>query len=160
MAWVLGAATVAGIALPAAAVAAPVGQNSGAVNAAPARVTGISIDVTTNVLDLTTKVYEIVSQSIAHNQNRPGYVKALMEGAFYDARQKYNVVVVKADHPYTANLSHVVYDATVHGSGYPSYRIMVFETGSFTNRGDGEFINWAYRGWFDRNGMTVTFRKP
>ena len=40
------------------------------------------------------------------------------------------------------------------------YGIWVFESGQFTNQGDGGWINWAFKGWFDRNGQTVTFRKP
>ncbi|MCY9402193.1 stress response protein YvgO, partial [Bacillus haynesii] len=34
------------------------------------------------------------------------------------------------------------------------------ESGQFTNQGDGGWINWAFKGWFDRNGQNVTVRKP
>ncbi|MFP3821487.1 stress protein, partial [Bacillus sp. SIMBA_008] len=36
----------------------------------------------------------------------------------------------------------------------------VFEDGSFTNKGDGGWINWAFRGWFDRDGDHVEFHRP
>ncbi|MCM3738638.1 stress protein, partial [Bacillus cytotoxicus] len=29
-----------------------------------------------------------------------------------------------------------------------------------TNQGDGGWINWAFRGWFDRNGNHVKFHRP
>ncbi|MBJ3792196.1 stress protein, partial [Bacillus sp. OA1] len=36
----------------------------------------------------------------------------------------------------------------------------VFEDGEFTNKGDGGWINWAFRGWFDRDGGHVKFYRP
>ncbi|MCY9376009.1 hypothetical protein MOF34_12935 [Bacillus sp. T17B1] len=38
--------------------------------------------------------------------------------------------------------------------------IWVFEDGSFTNKGDGGWINWAFRGWFDRDDSTVETHRP
>lgn len=152
---VLGVATACGALLPAGtAAAAP---------AAPAAVTAqaaIGIDVAKSVVDVTNRLYNIVSDAIAHDQNRGGYVKSLMEGAFYDAGQRYNVMVVKSDHPYSFSLVNIVYDARVSSGAYPDFRVLVFDSGQFTNHGDGSYINWAYRGWFTRSGMTVTFRKP
>ncbi|HEV7980340.1 hypothetical protein [Amycolatopsis sp.] len=160
-ALLLGAATVTGIMLPAAtAQAAPVEQHSPAVISSEMAALGISVDVVTNTVNITGKLYSIISAAIAQNQNRSGYVKSLMEGSFYDARQRYNVMVIKAGHNYTANLKNIVYDATVHGSDYPAFRVIVFSSGTFTNRGDGGWINWAFRGWFNRDGMTVNFRRP
>jgi hypothetical protein len=121
---------------------------------------GFTVDVVTNTVNITGKIYKIVSDAIAQAQNREGYVRSLMEGSFYDARQKYNAMVIKASHKYTANLQNVVYDATVRGSGYPDFRIIVFSSGTFTNHSDGGWINWAFRGWFTRDGMTVHFRRP
>ncbi len=37
------------------------------------------------------------------------------------------------------------------------FGIWVFEDGEFTNKGDGGWINWAFRGWFDRDGGHVKF---
>ncbi|GAA2841267.1 stress protein [Crossiella cryophila] len=153
----LGAAAIGGALLPVAtAQAAPAPQESAV---AAAQAAGFSIDVTKSVVDITNRLYDIISNSIAHNQNRSGFVNGIMEGSFYDAGQRYNVMVTKQNHPYTANLHNIVYDAIVH-SGYPDFRVIVFESGTFTNRGDGGHINWAFRGWFTRDGMTVNFRKP
>ncbi|OJH61898.1 stress protein, partial [Bacillus subtilis] len=41
-----------------------------------------------------------------------------------------------------------------------SYGIWVFEDGTFTTKGDGGWINWDFRGWFDRDVSTVAFPRP
>ncbi|MFF9654095.1 hypothetical protein [Streptomyces sp. NPDC014622] len=156
----LGAATLGSVLVPASvAAAAPAKQDTVVAQAGEVRAAGITVDVTKSVVDISKRLYNIISQAIERKQNRSGYVKSLMEGSFYDAGQRYNVMVIKADHRYTANLKHIVYDAKVKGGGYPTFRVIVFESGVFTNRGDGGYINWAFRGWFKRDGMTVTFRK-
>ncbi|WP_340966308.1 stress protein [Bacillus sp. PPSBB_11] len=76
------------------------------------------------------------------NTNREGFVKGLMESAFYETR--FNGVKTFATVKY----------------GSITYGVWVFENGSFTNKGDGGYINWAFRGWFDRNGGFVNFRRP
>lgn len=37
------------------------------------------------------------------------------------------------------------------------YGIWAFENGEFTNKGDGGWINWAFKGSFDRDGSHVKF---
>ena len=160
VALLLGAAAITGFTLPAAAQAAPAEQSSPAAISSDMGAQSVSIDIFTKAVDVSGKLVDIVTQAIAHNQNREGYVKSLMEGAFYDARQQYNVMVIKVEHSYTANLDNVVFDANVSGSGYPTFKVLVFSSGTFTNHGDGGWINWAFRGWFDRNGMTVHFHRP
>ncbi|MCI4171015.1 stress protein, partial [Bacillus spizizenii] len=32
--------------------------------------------------------------------------------------------------------------------------------GTYTNKGDGGWSNWAFRGCFDRDGSTVEFHRP
>lgn len=120
----------------------------------------VSLDVFTKTVDISGKLVNIITEAIKHNQNREGYVKSLTEGAFYDARQQYNVMVIKEGHSYTANLNNIVFDANISGGGYPTFKVLVFSSGTFTNHGDGGYINWAFKGWFDRNGMTVHFRRP
>lgn len=161
----LGAVTAVGVLAPAGtALAEPATPGSPAptseISAAQAKAMGVKIDLASATIGITNRIYDIAVTAIQRNQNRSGYVKSLMEGAFYDAGQTYNVMIVKADHPYSHDLNDVVYDATVHASGYPDFRVLVFESGVFTNEGDGGYINWAFRGWFDRNAMTVTFRNP
>ncbi|WP_236239729.1 stress protein [Streptomyces sp. CC228A] len=152
-------AVLTGLVLPTAALAAPPGP-------APAQgvVTGQAgaragkADVAVAILDITKKLIGIVTDAIERKQNRSGYVKSLMEGAFYEAGQRYNVMVINNANRHTAHLRGVVYDARISGI-HGTYRVIVFESGTFTNHGDGGWINWAFRGWFDRDGGHVTFRR-
>ncbi|CAF9904553.1 hypothetical protein IMSHALPRED_000104 [Imshaugia aleurites] len=41
-----------------------------------------------------------------------------------------------------------------------SYDCYIFDSGTFTLKGDGGYLNWAFTGNFTRNGNTVTFKKP
>ncbi|MCH0542554.1 hypothetical protein I3F58_23950 [Streptomyces sp. MUM 203J] len=116
-------------------------------------------DVAVAILDITKRLIGIVNNAIERKQNRSGYVKSLMEGAFYEAGQRYNVMVINNSNRHTAHLRGVKYDARISGH-YGTYRVLVFESGEFTNHGDGGWINWAFRGWFDRNGSHVKFRRP
>ncbi|WP_395894402.1 stress protein [Bacillus safensis subsp. safensis] len=93
------------------------------------------------------------------NTNREGFVKGLMESAFYAAGAKYNVMVFNLSQGYETRFNGVKTFATVK-YGSITYGVWVFENGSFTNKGDGGYINWAFRGWFDRNGGFVNFRRP
>ncbi|WP_353856356.1 stress protein [Bacillus sp. Bos-x628] len=93
------------------------------------------------------------------NTNREGFVKGLMESAFYAAGSRYNVMVFNLSQGYETHFNGVKTFATVRYGGL-TYGVWVFESGSFTNKGDGGYINWAFRGWFDRNGGFVNFRRP
>lgn len=160
---VVGSALLAGAVLPTAAQAATTTTPSRTVAQAPVPGERGSqagkVDVASAILDITKKIINIVNDAIERHQNRGGYVKSLMEGSFYEAGQRYNVMVINNSNRYTSRLTGVVYDAKVSGI-HGTYRVLVFESGEFTNHGDGGWINWAFRGWFDRNGGHVVFRKP
>ncbi|RSS83692.1 stress protein [Streptomyces sp. WAC06614] len=116
------------------------------------------VDAVTAIVDITARLYNIINDAVERGQNRSGYVKSLMEGSFYEAGQRYNVMVINDANRYSTHLQGVVYDAKVSGV-HGTYRVLVFESGQFTNHGDGGWINWAFRGWFDRDGGNVTFRR-
>jgi hypothetical protein len=64
--------------------------------------------------------------------------------------------------PYNRNIRGVKFFKQANLSGVP-YGIWIFEDGTFTNKGDGGFINWLLNGRFQRSGNqghTVTFQKP
>lgn len=146
---VLGAATFAGVLLPAAAA-----------QAAPAPHTvskaGKS-DLVDAGLTIAKQINEIVGEAHAQKQNRSGYVKSLMEGAFYAGGQKYNVVVIRWRNNYEAHFNGAVYDQKVSADGFPAFRVAAFRDGTLVNHGDGGYDNWAFKGWFTRNGNSVTF---
>ncbi|MGW7414406.1 stress protein [Streptomyces sp. NPDC054863] len=160
---VVSSAVAAGILLPSAAAhaaVAPAPRPAVAPHSAPGGPTiqGAKVDVASAALDITQKIINIVTEAIERKQNRGGYVKSLMEGSFYESGERYNVMVINNSNRHSTNLRGVVYDAKVSGI-HGTYRVLVFESGDFANHGDGGWINWAFRGWFDRDGGNVTFRR-
>lgn len=100
-----------------------------------------------------------IAGAISSSENRDAFVKNLSYTAFYGAQSRYNVMVfnLNIDHDYSLQGVYAYgsanYDGIVFG-------IWVFEEGWFVNKGDGGYINWAFIGWFDRDGGSVTFHKP
>ncbi|MEU3990685.1 stress protein [Streptomyces platensis] len=144
------------VAFPATASAAP------AVPAAAAGESPVTVGANAN-LNMNVDVLGIANKieaSIKTAQNREGFVKSFMESAFYAAGGKYNVMVHNLSQGYEDHFNGVqsfgtaTYDGVVYG-------IWVFEDGEFTNKGDGGYINWAFRGVFERpdNGGYVKFSR-
>lgn len=102
-----------------------------------------------------------IENLVKASQNRSGFVRGLMQQANYAARGKYNVMVfnMSQDHDFsprgTQFFKQAVYDGVYYG-------IWIFEDGTFTNKGDGGYINWAFSGKFQRTGKqghTVNFQR-
>jgi hypothetical protein len=55
---------------------------------------GSGLDVISGGLDIGKSVYEIITYAVEQKQNRPGYVKSLMEGTFHKVDEKYNVPII------------------------------------------------------------------
>ncbi|ARW40539.1 MULTISPECIES: hypothetical protein [Bacillus] len=100
-----------------------------------------------------------IADAIKSAQNRDGFVKNLMESSFYASGQKYNVMVFNLSQEYEDHFNGVQFYGSAVYDGI-TYGIWVFEDGSFTNKGDGGWINWAFRGWFDRDGDHFEFHRP
>ncbi|AJT63227.3 Stress response protein YvgO [Streptomyces lydicus] len=154
----LGAAlTVAGAAFPATAMAAPAAATAAAGDSPVDVGANANLNFNVDVLGIANKI----EASIKTAQNREGFVKNLEESAFYAAGGQYNVMVMNLSQGYEDHFNGVkaygsaTYDGVIYG-------IWVFEDGEFTNLGDGGYINWAFRGWFDRpnNGGYVKFSRP
>lgn len=155
----LGASTAApALAAPAAPAASPA-DSASVQREAGAQKPG-SVDVASAYLGVANQILDLVVQQVETNDNREGVVNSLLEGTWYKHDQSKNVLVMKADHPYTADLQGVGMDAVYHIDGYPDFRVVVFDSGTVTNNGDGGYINWAFQGWFDRQDMTVSFHTP
>ena len=157
------AAAVTASTMPA-ATAAPVAPDAGAVSVKAAGPTlewpNAGASVAWGAVSLANKIYNAIAHYTEIDQNRSGLVQAFQNGAWYESGENKNVLVIKADHPYDADLEGIEFDATYDVDGYPKFRVVVFESGTVTNNGDGGYINWAFRGWFDRDDMTVTFHQP
>jgi hypothetical protein len=120
---------------------------------------GATLDVT---LDLN-KIVDEVAGTITANRNREAWVKALLERTASRTGGKYNVMVFNMQQNYDFNPPAGTFkfaQATFKGglTGNITYGVWVFTSAAtFTNRGDGGYINWAFYGSFQRNGGAVAF---
>ncbi|MCY8548080.1 stress response protein YvgO [Bacillus vallismortis] len=115
----------------------------------------VGLHVNLDVLGIANQIADAIKSA----QNRDGFVKNLMESSFYASGQKYNVMVFNLSQEYEDHLNGVQFYGSAVYDGM-TYGIWVFEDETFTNKGDGGWINWAFRGWFDRDGSTVEFHRP
>lgn len=88
--------------------------------------------------------------------DRGEFVEQAVQEAFDHDGGDYNVVMHNLSQGYEENLEGVKLYANVR-YGKVNYGLWIAEGGSFTNTGDGGYINWAFRGWFDRVDNTVNF---
>jgi hypothetical protein len=120
---------------------------------------GASLDVN---LDLNKLVDEIAG-TITANKNREAWVKALLERTASRTGGKYNVMVFNLQQNYDFNPpagTSKFAQATFKGglSGNITYGVWVFNSAAtFTNKGDGGYINWGFYGSFNRDGGKVAF---
>ncbi|MET8091243.1 hypothetical protein [Micromonospora sp. NPDC005220] len=126
---------------------------------------GGSVSVLDGALGIANQIFSIVQEQVRLQINREGLVRALRETAWYKTGEKHNIIVMVAPNGswegrFSCHLVGKVSDAVYRYPGYPPFRVVAFSHGTVKNEGEGGYINWAYRGWFDRNGMTVHFRKP
>ncbi|MGJ9412883.1 hypothetical protein ACHAAC_09255 [Aeromicrobium sp. CF4.19] len=90
---------------------------------------------------------------------RGEFVEQAVQEAFDRDGGDYNVVMHNLSQGYEENLEGVKLYANVR-YGEVNYGLWIAEGGEFTNTGDGGYINWAFRGWFDRDDNTVRFHQP
>ncbi len=113
-----------------------------------------SINVNLDVLGIA----NAISNAVYAGQDRSAFVKNLMESTFYAAGQQYNVMVFNLGQNYHDQFSGVKFYGSAMYQNL-TFGIWAFESGEFTNQGDGGWINWAFRGSFERNGNQVKFNK-
>lgn len=146
--------------LGAALTIAPLSFSSAEENSAPkispeTTAAEVGLHVNLDVLGIANQIADAIKSS----QNRDGFVKNLMESSFYASGQTYNVMVFNLSQEYEDHLNGVQFYGSAVYDGI-TYGIWVFEDGTLTNKGDCGWINWAFRGWFDRDGSTVEFHRP
>jgi hypothetical protein len=114
-------------------------------------------------LDLNKTVSDIAT-TITSQKNREAWVRALVEQLKSKTQGKLNIMVFNMQQGYIFNPPAGTYkftQANFNGGlgGTITYGIWAFSSGTtFTNQGDGGFINWAFYGAFTRNGGVVTFQ--
>ena len=104
-------------------------------------------------------IAETVSDAVHADQDRGAFVKNLMESTYCAVGEQYNVLVFNLGQSYQDRLNEVKFYGSATYQNL-TFGIWVFERGEFTNQGDGGWINWAFRGWFERDGNTVKFNIP
>ncbi|MEW1901857.1 stress protein [Streptomyces sp. NPDC086147] len=89
--------------------------------------------------------------------DRGSYVQQAVDRVFDAAGSRYNVMVFNLSQGYENGLHDVKLYANVK-FGKVYYGVWIFGAGgTFKNTGDGGWINWGFKGWFHRDGGTVTF---
>lgn len=104
---------------------------------------------------------QAIKNAVKSGKNRNACVKGLMEAATPEANKGgYNVMVFNMRQGYKTDIRNTVaFFTQVHCDGIP-FGVWIFDKGTFTNQGDGGFINWAFYGTFRRegkDGKTVIF---
>lgn len=120
------------------------------VRAVPSLSVGVNIDVNAIATSIT--------ENIRKASNREAFVKSTLATAFYGANSMYNVVVFNQAQAKEERLSP---DAQYMQFNYNGlyYGVWIFSYGTFHNRGDGGYKNWAYRGCVQRDGGYLSFRR-
>ncbi|MCM2677256.1 stress protein [Alkalicoccobacillus plakortidis] len=105
-------------------------------------------------------IFDSISETIKTADNRGGFVKAARETVSFHTDYSLNVMVLNLSNDYDeSSYSGVHYFDTFTYDG-AVYGVWAFEEGTFVNNGDGGYDNWAFYGWFDRDGGTVEFHLP
>ncbi|MFF3652609.1 stress protein [Streptomyces sp. NPDC002181] len=90
--------------------------------------------------------------------NRGGFVQEAVDKAFKAAGSRHNVMLFNLSHNYNDKFRGTKVYANVQW-GNIHYGLWIFESGEFTNEGDGGWINWGFVGWYERNGGHVKFNR-
>ena len=104
-------------------------------------------------------IAKAIEGAVKTDANRSGFVKNVMETAYYSSGQNHNVMVFNLNQEYENHFNDVKFYGSAVYDGI-TFGIWVFEDGEFTNKGDEGWINWAFRGWFDRDEKHVKFHRP
>ena len=112
----------------------------------------LGLDVNIDALGIA----QAISDAVHDDQDRGAFVKNLMESTYYSTGQQYNVMVFNLGQGYQDQFNETQFYASAVYQNL-TFGIWAFESGDFTNQGDGGWINWAFKGWFSRDGNTVHF---
>lgn len=100
---------------------------------------------------------ELITDNIRGAQNRAAFVKTIRTAAYHGAKENYNVVVFNMAVEHRPRFRDIKYFKSYTYRGL-HYGVWVFGSGSFHNKGDGGFINWAYQGCVQRDRGYLLFR--
>ncbi|MCH0542555.1 stress protein [Streptomyces sp. MUM 203J] len=142
---------------PAVEAPAPEGVSAPAVEAAEAGDKKVSVKVAMDQLGAGNRIADALKG--IKTGDRGHFVREAVNRAFSAAGGRHNVMLMNLSQGYKERLRGKRLYANVQwGNIY--YGLWIAESGEFTNEGDGGWINWGFKGWFDRNGGHVKFRRP
>lgn len=107
-----------------------------------------------DAIELKREINELVHKA----ENRSGFVKGLMESTVLEAKKRGgNVMVFNLSQEYETDIRNtaVFFDKVEYDGIF--YGIWIFDKGTFKNKGNAGWMNWAFYGNFTRDGKTVTF---
>lgn len=87
---------------------------------------------------------------------RDEYVKGLRDSYYVNFGGRYNTIAFNLHNAHSYHVYGLVHKSD-HRYGLTRYRVLVFRNGWFNNRGDGGYINWAFRGKWVRYDGFVQF---
>ncbi|WP_175411256.1 stress protein [Streptomyces sp. TRM64462] len=155
------AALVGGTALPAQAAERPTGAAT-ASPAAPAsalpaaQAKSVTVKVAMDQLGAGNRIADALRG--IKTDDRGKFVQEAVNKAFDAAGGRHNVMLMNLSQNYQERLQGKRLYANVQwGNIY--YGLWIAESGAFTNQGDGGWINWGFKGWFDRDGGHVRFHR-
>ncbi|MEU4359889.1 stress protein [Streptomyces virginiae] len=90
--------------------------------------------------------------------DRGTFVQEAVDKAFKAAGGRHNVMLFNLSQNYNDQFQGTRVYANVQW-GNIHYGLWIFESGQFTNQGDGGWINWGFVGWYERNGGHVKFNR-
>lgn len=158
----ISAVAVGGLLLPTAAQAAtdpaPAPAPAATQQAEVGTASILSPLVRVDVINIIGGIVASAIEQAQANATRDAFVKSQLEQAWNKNGGRYNVMVINNKLNYSLDLRGVVGDVTYNHNVY-GYRVLIFESGTVVNRGDGGWINWGFQGVWNRNGGTVTFSK-
>ncbi len=99
-------------------------------------------------------VANAIKDAVNDQSDRGGAVRAALDVA--SAQSKVNVAIANKDQDTTSQGEVWAEHLDIKGGNYVVY--FYDREGSITNNGDGGWINWGFKGVYDRNDNVVTFK--
>lgn len=107
------------------------------------------------------EIVRAIDNALSTSADRGAFVKSASTAAFYAAKGDANVIVFNMRQEYSFSpdpKTTLFYTKNYAGI---TYGVWVFQkAATFTNKGDGGYDNWAFTGYWSRNGAVVNFRNP
>ncbi|MFD3538431.1 hypothetical protein ACFWUQ_02890 [Streptomyces sp. NPDC058662] len=148
---------------PSAAVAtsgiqAPAPASAPAEQAQPAAAAEKSVTVTVSMDQIGRGAAIAEALRGIKTDDRGAFVRDAVDKAFNAAGGRHNVMLFNLSQNYNDQFQGTrVYANVKWGNNH--YGLWIFESGQFTNNGDGGWINWGFVGWYERNGGHVQFNR-